>query len=258
MTELRKWFDGNLSSNANVSSDSLISSLPSSPADVLMQFSIGSKVPEVIDLLALDSKGILGLSSSTTTRHLTLRRIRLSSSSLAISSPLDITAMNLFLVKLVLFLLQEIMTSIIDRNILVCLPTSNIVPQRLFGQHTRINHLPIPDLFLLRMFSLNMRSWSEEHNISRMLFCHSDWRSMILAWHGILQFQSFVILMVAPNLASSNKTISVRATLRQDLSPGDDSLLRVTNRFLSSLSLLNRDNNEPQMWIEVFKPVDMG
>jgi len=30
-------------------------------------------------------------------------------------------------------------------------------------------------------------------------------------------------------------------------------LLGVTNQFLSSLPLLNRDNNEPLRWIEVFK-----
>jgi len=35
-------------------------------------------------------------------------------------------------------------------------------------------------------------------------------------------------------------------------------ILRVTNCFLSSLPLLNRDNNEPQMWIEVFKLIRWG
>ena len=105
---------------------------------------------------------------------------------------------------------QEIMTLVVNRDILVCLPTSNIVPQRLFGQHTRIIRLPIPDLFLLRIFSLDMRSWSEEHDISQTLFCCFDWRSMILTWHSVLQFGTFVILMVTPNLASLNKTISLK------------------------------------------------
>jgi len=34
--------------------------------------------------------------------------------------------------------------------------------------------------------------------------------------------------------------------------------LGITNQFLSSLSWLNRDNNELQAWIEIFKPMDRG
>jgi len=48
--------------------------------------------------------------------------------------------------------------------------------------------------------------------------------------------------------------VSVRATLRLD-TPGNNSSLGATNQFLSSLPLLDRDDNEPQKRVEVFKPM---
>jgi len=83
----------------------------------------------------------------------------------------------------------------------------------LFGQHSRnpgedisnafnnvlwISYLiclPIPDLFLLKMFLLITRSWTKEHNITRMLlwFLHRhkiisfDRRSVVCRQHSVFE-----------------------------------------------------------------------